>query len=363
MTKFAHAMVMTEFKQPLEYKEFPIPKVGKGEVLVRIRAAGVCGSDVHMWSGEDPRTPRPIILGHEGAGEIVQIGGNKSSADGHELKIADRILWNRGVVCGECYWCKTRSDPSLCPHRWVYGIHNRCDSPPHLNGCYAEYVLLDRRTDIFKVDCDDLSVFVPASCSGATAAHAVELCPVAPGDTVVVQGPGPLGLFLVAFAVEAGAKEIVVIGGTPDRLKLCRTMGATQSLNRKETTRESRREFIMALTNGRGADVAYEAVGTADAVEEGVALVRNGGCYGLTGFGQPGGSVTLDCFSHIVRKNLRLQGVWVSHTKHTKQALDLVARNLDKFKQIITHRFPLREANAALDAMRQRSALKIVLEA
>ncbi|MEW6357236.1 MAG: zinc-binding dehydrogenase [Planctomycetota bacterium] len=361
MKQAAHAMVMTEFKQPLEWREFPMPPVGEGEVLVRITAAGVCGSDVHMWSGEDPRTPKPIILGHEGAGEVVAIGGRKNTFDGEPLKPGDKVLWNRGVVCGKCYWC-AKNDPSLCPNRWVYGIHKRCDAPPHLNGCYAEHVLLDRRTDVFKIDTDDLGVYVPASCSGATAAHAVELCPVSAGDTVVVQGPGPLGLFLIAFAAQAGAGHVVVIGGTPDRLAMCRAMGATHSLNRKDTTPDERRNFIMDLTDGRGADVVYEAVGVAEAVEEGVRLVRNGGAYALTGFGQPGGAATLDCFAAIVRRNLRLQGVWVSHTKHTKQAIDLVAAHREKFKDIITHRFPLKEANKALEAMLTKSALKIVLE-
>ncbi|NOZ23622.1 MAG: alcohol dehydrogenase catalytic domain-containing protein [Planctomycetes bacterium] len=362
MTQAAHAMVMTEFKQPLQWREFPMPRVSEGEVLVRITAAGVCGSDVHMWSGEDPRTPRPIILGHEGAGEIADIGGRKATPDGEDLKAGDKVLWNRGVVCGKCYWCAKKNDPSLCPNRWVYGIHNSCDSPPHLNGCYAEYVLLDRRTDVFKIDTDDLGVYVPASCSGATAAHAVDLCPVSAGDTVVVQGPGPLGLFLIAFAADAGAGQIVVIGGTPERLAMCENMGATHSLNRRETTTEERRGGIMDLTDGRGADVVYEAVGTAAAVEEGVGLVRNGGAYALTGFGQPGGAVTLDCFADIVRKNLRVQGVWVSHTRHTKQSIDLVTRHVEKFRKVITHRFPLREANEALKTMLEKSAVKIVLE-
>lgn len=362
MNDVAHAMVLTEFKKPLEWREFPMPAVGPGQALVRIRAAGVCGSDVHMWSGEDPRTPKPIILGHEGAGEIVKMGGPKRTPDGQELRVGDRILWNRGVVCGKCYWCVTKEDPSLCPNRWVYGIHHPCTTPPHLNGCYAEYVLLDPRTDIFRLDCDDLSVYVPASCSGATAAHAVELCPAQKGDTVVVQGPGPLGLFLIAFAAEAGARRIVVIGGTADRLELCKSLGATDSLNRRETSPEERCAFVKDLTDGRGADVVYEAVGTSGAVEEGIGLVRNGGAYVLTGFGQPGGAVTLDCFSHVVRKNVRLQGVWVSHTKHTKQAIDLVAKRLDRFKPVITHRFSLREANSAIKAMQEKSALKIVLE-
>jgi threonine dehydrogenase-like Zn-dependent dehydrogenase len=364
-------MVLEEFKKPLVERKFPLPAPGPGEILVKVLAAGVCGSDVHMWQGHDPRTPLPIILGHEGVGKIVALGpcgtaalGCGCSVDGQPLRVGQKILWNRGVVCGRCYFCAVKAQPELCPNRVVYGIHRSCDKPPHLNGCYADHILLTRGTDVFLLP-EDLrdrpEVAVSASCSGATAAHAVELAPISPGDSVLVQGPGPLGVYLVAFAAAAGARPIFVIGGTPERLALCKQLGATHLLNRNATSPEQRKNAIMNETSGRGVDIAFEAVGTADAVAEGVGLVRTGGTYALTGFGQPGGKLELDLYADLVRKNLRLQGVWVSHTRHTHAALAMVLKQPDRFAKLVTHKYPSRRATQALEAAMQREGMKAVL--
>lgn len=357
-------MVLEQFNAPLVEREFPTPTPAPGEALVKILAAGVCGSDVHMWQGQDPRTPRPIILGHEGVGEVVALGGERQSVDGRPLCVGRKIIWNRGVTCGRCYFCVVKAVPELCPRRWVYGIHHPCDKPPHLNGCYADHILLASGTDIFLLPeelADRPEIAVSASCSGATAAHAFELAPVSPGDSVLVQGPGPLGLYLVAFAAAAGARQIFVIGGTPERLALCGRFGATHLLNRNDVSPQQRRNAIMDATCGRGVDVAFEAVGTADAVAEGIGLIRNGGAYALTGFGQPGGSLSLDLYTDVVRKNLRLQGVWVSNARHTHAALALAGRLRERFADLVTHKFPLREASAALAAARKREGMKLVL--
>jgi D-arabinose 1-dehydrogenase-like Zn-dependent alcohol dehydrogenase len=200
------AMVLEKFNHPLPMRAFPIPDLKEGEVLVKIEAAGVCGSDVHMWEGRDPRIRLPMILGHEGVGEIADINGEKRDVHGRPLKRGDKVLWNRGVTCGHCYFCRVKMEPSLCPHRWVYGIHTSCAGPPYLTGNYSEYLLLAREVDLFKIETDvDLQVFVPASCSGATAAHAFDLSRMESGDSVLVQGIGPLGIFSVAFARSFGA--------------------------------------------------------------------------------------------------------------------------------------------------------------
>ena len=136
------AAVLKEFNSPLEFVDFPKPEVHDGEVLVRMTAAGICGSDVHMWRGEDPRTPRPMILGHEGVGVIEGIGGGQLRRDlyGTELKVGMPMIWDRAVVCGMCYFCAVKKLPNLCTSRWVYGIHKGCSDPPHLNGCYADHI-------------------------------------------------------------------------------------------------------------------------------------------------------------------------------------------------------------------------------
>ncbi len=358
------AQVLTAFKRPLEMQEFDLAPLADGEVLVRVTAAGVCGSDLHMASGGDPRTPLPIILGHEGVGEVVEVAGEKPSADGRPLAPGMPVLWNRGVVCGRCFYC-THGQPHLCPERFVYGIHRGIDVPPHVNGCYSRYLPLDARTDIFIIDdlpAEHRKTLVTASCSGATAAHAFDHFEPTGGETVVVQGVGPLGCFIVALARDCGVESIVAVDLADARLDLARRFGATHTLSAATTTPDDRRRAVRDLTDGRGADAAYEAVGRADVVREGLGLVRPGGRYVSAGFGQPGGSIDWDPFADLVRPDLKYVGVWVSHTRHMQRAAALMKRNLDDFARMITHTMPLAEANAAHDLMRRGEALKVALE-
>jgi len=356
------AMVLEKFNQPLRMSGFPIPDLKEGEALVKIEAAGVCGSDVHMWEGRDPRIRLPMIPGHEGVGEIVEVNGQKTDVHGRPLRRGDKVLWNRGVTCGRCYFCKVKMEPSLCPNRWVYGIHTSCAEPPHLTGNYSEYLLLVRDVDLFKMETGvDLRVFVPASCSGATVAHAFDLSRMEAGDSVLVQGVGPLGIFSVAFARSFGASEIIVIGGTEERLKMCQAFGATTALDRHRLSTEERKEAVMERTHGRGVDLAFEMAGEPEALKECISLVRTGGACLTAGFGEPHGTMEIDCFHDIGRKNLRLQGVWVSEVRHTHMAIQLIMRRPQDFKKLITHTFPLDRANEALRAMKNKEAVKAVL--
>jgi threonine dehydrogenase-like Zn-dependent dehydrogenase len=356
-------MILREFARPLSREALDIPELHSGQVLVRVTAAGICGSDVHMWTGKDPRTPLPMILGHEGVGVVAEVAGEKRGMDGIPLRTGDRILWNRGVVCGDCYWCTTASQPELCPNRWVYGIHRSVDQPTYLNGCYGEYLVLDERTDVFRLPdgVDDDAVLVPASCSGATVAHAFDICPPRPGETVLVQGPGPLGIFAIAFARAFGAGRVIVVGGTEERLTICGEMGSDVVLNRRRLTTEERRQVILSQTDGRGVDWAIEAVGTPEALREGIDLVRRGGTYVSVGVGAPVGTIELDLYRDIEVKNLRLQGIWVSHTQHTGMALDLILTHFESFRRMVTHRFTLDEATLALEAVERRDVVKAVL--
>ena len=359
----AKAMVLEKFNRPLVMRTFPIPKLREGEVLVKIEAAGVCGSDVHMWEGRDPRIRLPMILGHEGVGEVVEIKGElRDVLHGGPLKAGDKVLWSRGVTCGQCYYCKVKMQPSLCPNRWVHGIHTTCAEPPYLTGNYADYILLDQRIHFFKIEPDiDLQVLVPASCSGATTAHAFDLSGMEFGDTVLVQGVGPLGIFAVAFAKSFGASQIIVIGGTEQRLEMCRRFGATLILNRNRMSQEERKQAVLEMTHGRGVDIAFELVGEPDAMKESISLVRTGGSCISAGFGEPHGKIELDCFHDIGRKHLRLQGVWVSEVRHTHMALQLIWNHVQDFQKLITHHFPLTQANDAIRVMQTKEAVKAVL--
>jgi len=356
---------MEAFKKPLVMHEYEVSPLADGEVLIRLKVAGVCGSDVHMWEGNDPRTPLPMILGHEGVGEVADVGGTRKDIFNRELNPGDLVMWERGIMCGKCYYCTVKKQPSLCPTRQTYGISLSCKEPPHFRGCYADYLHLLPFANFIKIDFDvDPKVLVPASCSGATAAHTVELCEIERGDTVVIQGPGPVGLFVLAFALDSGAGDVIVIGTEADRgrLELCREFGAAHTLVIGDTTLEERREFVMQRTHGLGANAVIDCSGTPRATLEGLRLTAPYGTYALPGIATPVGEVSFKLFEDIARKNVRVQGVWVSDTSHLYQAIRLVRVGRYPFDKIITHTFPLEEATTALDKMQSREAMKAVLE-
>ncbi len=357
-----NTMVLTRFNEPLVPEEIEIPALRPGEILIKLEASGICGSDVHMWKGEDPRTPLPIILGHEGVGRIAAMNGVHHTVDGKPLHEGDRVLWNRGVTCGECFACKVLLKPWLCENRKVYGINRARVEEPFLNGCYSEYLILAPRTDLFLLpETVDPAILVSASCSGATAANGFDHVIIQPGDTVVIQGPGPLGVFGAAFAKRMGASQIVVIGGSKERLNLCKEFGATHLLNRRERSADERLEAVLQLTGGRGADVVFEAAGTHGAAEESLNLARKGGTCLMAGYAQPAGTEAIDFFTQVVRKHLTIQGIWVSDTRHTRHAMELVLSQQAQFAKLITHRFALSDANEALQVMNRKEALKAVL--
>jgi len=358
------AAVLEKFNEPLALRAFDIQKPAEGEVLVRLLAAGVCGSDVHMWRGKDPRTPLPIILGHEGVGEIAALGSPRTDVLGRELAVGDVVMWERGIMCGRCYYCIVAKRPALCPARKTYGISVSCKEPPHLRGCYSEYILLLPVTNLLKITSGvDPKLLVSASCSGATAANAVEQCNVRSGDTVVVQGPGPLGLFVVAFALDSGASNAIVIGAEDDRTRLdiANLFGATDTLCTSDTTAEERIKRVRELTEGRGADVVIDCTGSPRAMQEGIQMVARGGTYALPGVATPIGEIPVRFYEDVSVKNARLQGIWVSDTSHLYRAVMLVEKGKFLFDRFVTHTFALDEATRALEMTEKRQALKAVL--
>ncbi|MFW6280192.1 MAG: zinc-binding dehydrogenase [Planctomycetota bacterium] len=361
----AKAAVLTEFDRPLEIREYPLVPLSDGEVRVKITCAGVCGSDVHMWRGKDPRTPVPMILGHEGVGEVAEISGQKTDLFGRELKEGDPVLWERGVMCGDCYQCTIKKEPSLCPTRKTYGISYSSDNPPHFLGCYGEYLHLHAGQPMIKLDLDaSPEVLVPATCSGATAAHAVEQCNLEPGDFAVVVGPGPVGLFVLAQLLEAGAGEVWVAGTDADasRLIMALEFGAANTLNVDAMEMDEIRECLMDKTRGVGPNVIMDCTGYAPVTTQWIDLLAHGGTYGIPGIATPQDNIPVDLFTSIARKNVKLQGTWVSDTSHLWRAANLVAEGRYPFDRLITHEFSLDEATKGLEVTESKESVKAILK-
>ncbi len=354
--------VLEKYNHPLVRREIEIPALSQGQVLVKLLASGICGSDLHMWKGEDPRLRLPMALGHEGVGTVAGLNGPRYTVNGEAIREGDLIIWNRGVSCGRCYYCAVLHEPSFCRERKVHGINLTLSDAPYLNGCYADHLILPERTDILKLPAGiDPGVLVAASCSGATAAHGFDIVRPEPGDTVVVIGPGPLGLFAVALAKAYGASNIILTGSSESRLKLGEEFGAAMVLNRKFISLDERKTRILELTGGRGGDLIIEASGTTAGLQEAISLARVGGTVLNVGMSQPAGTFPLDGFADLTRRNLRLQGVWVSDTCHLYRAAELVLNQTDLFAKLVTDRFRLSQVNHALEAMERKEAVKAIL--
>ena len=358
------AAVLTEFDKPLEIQEFPLVPLAEGEVRVRLEAAGCCGSDVHMWRGRDPRCPLPMVLGHEGIGRIHETGGEKKDLLGRTLQPGDLVMWERGLMCGHCYMCVVKKQPALCLTRQTYGISLGCTEPPHLVGNYSEYIHIRAGQNFIRIDADvDPTVMVQASCSGATSAHAAEVADIKPGDAVVIQGAGPVGLFVLAFAQRRGATQTFMLdmSHSKGRLEIAKAFGATHTLLVDETTLEERIEFVKDHTGGIGADVVFECTGHPAAFAEGIKHLAPLGRYVTPGVATPEGEVSFSIFEDINRKNASIRGVWVSDTSHLVQAIRMVESSGYPFEKTVDHTCSLEEATHALELMRDRKVMKAVI--
>jgi len=360
----ALAMVLEEFGKPLVATEYPLPELQPGAVLAEVTAAGICGSDLDIAAGLDPRIELPLILGHEGVGKVLAAGGEKRDMFGEVLEPGDKIMWHRGVTCGRCYYCAVKRQASLCLYRKVYGIMLPCGEPPHLNGCYAEVLYVRPESEIIKLPQDvDEAVLVSATCSGATAAHAMEMADIRVGDSVLVMGPGPLGIYSAAFAMERGASQVIMFGTRRgiERMKLAESFGC-KTVNVHEVGAEERKRMVLDMTHGIGPDVVIDAAGTRDTVPEAIALAARGGTVSIVGVAVPQGETPVAMYEDIAVRNLQLQGVWVSDARHMYQAVQLALSGKYPLAEMVTHRFPLREANEALATLQRREGMKIVLE-
>ena len=355
-------MVLEKFNAPLVERDYPETALAAGEVRVKLAASGICGSDLHMQEGKDPRTPLPIILGHEAVGHVDEIGGKKLDILGRPVEPGQLLAWDRGVTCSKCVFCTVKRQPYLCSARKVYGINVSCQESPHLVGGYAEKMHLSAGTNVLIVEEDvDPVALVAAGCSGATAAHAAEDAAVAPGGTAVVQGAGPLGLFAAAFLRERGAAEVVITDMKPGRLAQAPRFGATRVLDLTATDAKARLEAVMEASGGLGADAVVDCTGHPGAIAEGMSYCRRGGRYLPVGIAVPVGQTPVKFYEDISVRNLTVQGVWVSDTSHFHQAVKLVVGGRYPFEELASHRFALSEANQAQEAARSPEAVKVVL--
>lgn len=356
----------------IEVQEFPYPKVADSAMLMQVEICGICGTDKHSYRGETKQyagtkaemsIPFPIIPGHEIVGTIVEVGKHAIEAVntyGQTIRKGDRVVICPDIFCGKCYYCRNYNGFIWCDNMQTYGVSMSCTTPPHLFGGWAEYLYILPGTFVYKV---------PESIS-ATAAVLTEPMAVTynldkakefysmsgdgfkTGDTVVIQGVGPLGLLHAIKARMLGAGDIIAIDSSEFRLNIAKEFGVDVCLNIRKTSQNERIEVVKTLTHGIGADVVVECTGVSTAIVEGLEMTRKGGMYIVTGMFVDVGETTINPHRHLCAKNIRLIG----QTNHppsgylpSLKLMEKFAKFFPPFERIVTHKFPLEQAVEAME--------------
>ena len=337
------AVVKTEKGEGyVEVRDVAEPTVTPGHVVIEVAAAGVCGTDIHIYHDEYPYNT-PVVLGHETAGRVVQVG-----PDVRRIKVGDRVTTETFFyTCGQCRYCRTGS-PNLCPERKSIGSH--------VNGAMTRYVLVpEKNCHVLPegVSLLDGAITEPLACC----VHGIlERAGVLPGDVVLVSGPGAIGQFSHQVAKSAGATTIVCgIGGDEHRLELARELGADYVVNAQE---QDLGKLVADLTDGRGVDVAVEAAGANASLKQCLDLVRKGGSLAQMGlYSRP---ATID-MNLVPMKELKVTGSFSHVPSAWPRALRLIADGKVQSRRLVTRQVPITDWQSAFEAFNARSECKIVV--
>ena len=322
-------------------KDIPKPIPTATQALIKVKAVGVCGTDVHMYHGQTD-TPVPIVIGHEFCGIVEDIG-----SDVTKVKVGDKVVSRLNVdVCGTCIPC-LKGSPHMCEKRATPGVA--------ANGADADYFCIDQNQLITISDQikDEHAAIVEPM---AICAHALERCPVENEDTVVVFGPGPIGLIAAQMAKLAGAAHVIIIGTDVDealRLPVARELGIEYVLN---TMKDDVEAQVMQLTNGQGADMVIEASGAEPAINQAIQLVRRHGRMCVVGL--PGKPTTNVKWSLAATKAISIIFSYSSSPYSWNIALSMLTRGAFIADPIVTHAYPLEKYEEMFEEIQKGNVVK-----
>jgi len=324
-------------------KNVPEPKIRENEVLIRVRRAGVCGTDVHIYDWDAwarGRCSPPFTVGHEFAGEVVQVGALVT-----DVREGDRVTAEGHIVDGRCLLCRT-GNAHVCPYTKIIGVDR--------DGCFAEYIAMPA-TNVWHLD-DNISFDVGGIHDPMGNAFHTALSAEIPGATVLITGCGPIGLFAVGICKAAGASRIIASDVNETRLALASRMGAHDVVHPNEAERVVKRH-----TDGLGVDVVLEMSGVPSAIHQAFALVRVGGHVQMLGI--PSKPIEIDFATEVIFKGITIYGVVGRRMYQTWHQMTRFLRscNFDP-TPVITHRFPLDGYDEAIRAIKSGEAGKVIFE-
>lgn len=340
------AMLLTEYKH-LEVTEMPEPEIGDNDVLVEVRACGICGSDIHGYDGSSGRRIPPLIMGHEAAGVITKLG---PLVEG--FAIGDRVTFDSTVSCGNCKFCRS-GNINLCDNRTVLGVS--CGEYRR-HGAFAQYVSVPQNI-LYRIP-EGLPFEHAAMIEAVSiAVHAANRTPITLGGTAVVVGSGMIGLLVIQAIRLAGAAKVIAVDLDEGRLALAKELGADVTLNPKQVNVS---DEVKKLTGGQGADASIEVVGATVTIETAIQATRKGGAITLVGNLAPKVEVPLQA---IVTRELTLYGSCASNGEYP-QCIDLLERGAIKVEPLITAKASLEEGPSYFDRLYngEPGAMKVIIQ-
>jgi threonine dehydrogenase-like Zn-dependent dehydrogenase len=311
----------------IEIREVPAPELEPGSAILRVELSEVCGTDVYLHRGLLAGVPYPLIPGHVSVGRLEKIRGVISDVHGLPFCEGDRVTFlDVHRTCNACWYCLVAKTTTKCPQRRVYGITYGLDDGP--SGGWAEQIYLKPGTRCIRLDTEP-TTFLAGGCALPTALHAVERANILLGDIVLVLGSGPVGLNMIIVALLSGALRVLCIGAPQHRLTTAAEVGACGTLNFAENTQQSRLEWVLEKTDGRGADVTIEATGDSTAVVEAMRFTRDAGRVVIAGQYTDHGPIPAEkAFNphlDLNKKHLDVRGCWGSDFSHFYRAVQLVS--------------------------------------
>ena len=339
------ALLLTEYRK-LELTTLDRPAVGRDDVLVSVRACGICGSDVHGYDGSTGRRIPPLVMGHESAGVVAEVGENVAS-----VRPGDHVALDSLLSCGECELCRN-GQTNMCAGRRILGV--ACQEFRQ-QGAFAEYVVVPQQA-VYPVPHDlpfeHAALVEPVS----VALHAVSRLRIDLGDSAAVVGSGMIGLLVIQALKIAGCDEVIAIDLDDDRLRLAAELGATATVNSANCDAVA---AVLERTAGRGVDVALEVVGAAKPLATAIGCVRRGGQIGLVG--NLSAEVPLP-LQTVVMRELALVGSCASAGEYPR-AIELIASGAIRVAPLITATAPLAEGSRWFERLyaHEPGLLKVVL--
>jgi threonine 3-dehydrogenase len=321
----------------------PDPVIRENEVLIRVRRAGVCGTDVHIYDWDDwarGRCKPPFVVGHEFAGDVVAVGALVT-----DVHVGDRVTAEGHLVCGRCLLCRT-GNSHVCPYTRIIGVDR--------DGCFAEFIAMPA-PNVWHLD-DSISYDIGGIHDPMGNAFHTVLTADIPGSTVLITGCGPIGIFAAGICRAAGASRIIASDVNDRRLALAKRMGAHDIVHPNEVEAVVKRH-----TEGLGVDVVLEMSGVPSAIHQGFALVRVGGRVQMLGI--PAKPLEFNLATEIIFKGLTIYGVVGRRMYDTWHQMTrfLLSGEFDP-TPVITHRFPLEQADEAMRVIKSGEAGKVIFE-